>query len=114
MKKFLHQLALMVVALVIVLAIGCRPRSATDPTVVESASKLPGAADVMKAIDKGDYAGAMEALKKVKETVSTEDQNVQFMILASEARTKMNVAATTNAQAAEVVAVLRAMTTGGR
>jgi hypothetical protein len=56
----------------------------------------------------------MAALMKVKQTVTTDEQNGQFMVLARQARDKMGEAAVTNAQAAEAVTALRGMTTGGR
>ena len=85
---------------------GCK-KSGDDPKVVEAASKLPGAADVRAAIDKKDYDGAVAALVKVQQALTTEDQNVQFRVLAWQARQKMNEAAVTNAQAADAVNAVR-------
>ncbi len=68
----------------------------------------------MEAIDKKDYEGAMAALAKVKEGLTSEDQTIQYMVLARQARDKMGEAAATDPKAAEAVNMLRAMTTGGR
>ena len=114
MKKLACYATLTLLGLSIGFGIGCGKKSGVDPTVLEGASKLPGAADVMAAVDKQDYDGAMAALMKVKQTVTTDEQNVQFMVLARQARDKMGEAAVTNAQAAEAVTTLRGMTTGGR
>ncbi|MEO8428809.1 MAG: hypothetical protein ABI651_17050 [Verrucomicrobiota bacterium] len=114
MKKLSWHTVLTMIGLCVGFGTGCGKKSGVDPTVIEGASKLPGAADVMAAIDKQEYDGAMAALMKVKQTVTTDEQNMQFMVLARQARDKMSEAAVTNAQAAEAVTTLRGMTTGGR
>ena len=114
MKKLSWYTVLTLIGLFAGFGTACGKKPGLDPTVIEGASKLPGAADVMTAIDKQDYEGAMAALMKVKQTVTTDEQNVQFMVLARQARDKMGEAAVTNAQAAEAVTTLRGMTTGGR
>ena len=113
MKKLSSYTAVSLIALVVLCSTGCG-RSGIDRAVVEGASKLPGAADVMAAIDKKDYDGAMAALLKVKASITTEDQNIQYMVLARQARDKISEAAATNAAAAEAVMTLRGMTTGAR
>jgi hypothetical protein len=105
--------SLFLIAVIICLGSGCR-RSAVDKEVIDEVSKLPGASEVMAAIDRKDYDGAMAALGKVKEGVTTEEQNIQFMILARQARDKMTEAAATDPKAAAAVNALRAMSTGGR
>jgi len=67
---------------------------------------------VMAAIEKKDYDGAMAGLLKIKQTVTTEEQQMQYMVLCREARDKLNEAAATDAKAAEAVDALRAMTRG--
>jgi hypothetical protein len=94
------------------LLVGCG-REGTDPAVIEGVSKLPGASNVLAAVDRKDYAGAMAALTKVKESVTTDEQNIHFMVLAKQARDKISEAAATNAEAAQAVMVLRALSTGG-
>jgi hypothetical protein len=113
MNRLTRCTGLILIGLLLGFTSGCK-KSGDDPKVLEAASQLPGAADVMAAINKKDYDGAMAALMKVKQTLTTEDQNVQFMVLARQARDKMDEAASTNAQAAEAAITLRAMTTGGR
>src|SRR5262245_23228205 len=112
MRVASHYGWVVVVWVMVLLGSGCS-KPGVDQAVVEGASKLPGAAEVMAAIDKKDYEGAMAALAKVKEGLTTEDQNVQFMVLARQARDKMAEAAATDPKAAEAVAALRAMSTGG-
>jgi len=112
MRKFARYLALILIATSPCFPTGCKP-SGVDPTALEGASKLPGASDVMAAIDKKDYDGAMAALNKVKEGLTTEEQNREFMLLARQARDKMSEAAATDPKAAEAVNALRALATGG-
>jgi hypothetical protein len=114
MKKLSWYAGLALIGLLVGFEIGCGRKSGVDPTVIDAASKLPGAADVSTAIDKKDYDGAIAALVKVKETVTNEEQNVQFRVLAWETLQKMNGPAVTNAQAADAVNAIRAMTTGVR
>jgi hypothetical protein len=113
MKTFHRSACLVAIGLITCLGPGCR-RSAVDQNVIEEVSKLPGASDVMAAIDRKDYDGAMAALAKVREGLTTEEQNMQFMILARQARDKMSEAAATDPKAAAAVNALRAMSTGGR
>jgi hypothetical protein len=113
MKKFSRFGGLILIGISLSFGAACK-KSGVDPAVIEGASKLPGAADVMAAIDKKDYEGAIAALTKVKEGHTTEDQKREFMELARQARDKMGEAAATDPKAAEAVHALRAMTTGGR
>jgi hypothetical protein len=113
MKKLSWCAGPIFIGLLVVIGTGCG-KSGVDPTVVDAASKLPGAADVSAAIDKKDYDGAVTALVKVQQSLTNEEQNVQFRVLAWETLQKMNPAAVTNAQAADAVNAIRAMTTGLR
>ncbi|MBI3414854.1 MAG: hypothetical protein HY043_05950 [Verrucomicrobia bacterium] len=96
------------------LAGGCAKRPTVDPTAVEAASKLPGAADVMAALAKKDYDGAMAALMKVKEAATGEEQTVQFGVLSSQVKSKLLEVADQDQKAADALSVLRAMASGGR
>ncbi len=113
MKKIDSFAALALVGMAMLSGPGCR-KASVDPKVVEGASKLPGATEVMAAIDKKDYDGAMASLMKVKQSLTTEAQNLEFLVLARQVRDKMSEAAATDPKAAEAVMALRAMTTGGR
>jgi hypothetical protein len=113
MRKLAAWLSVVCVAIFASFGSSCK-KPGVDEATVEGASKLPGAAEVMSAIEKKDYDGAMAALSKVKEGVTTEEQNVQFMVLARQARDKMGEAAATDPKAAAAVNALRAMSTGGR
>ena len=90
---------------------GSRTRPAPPPAALDS-TKLPGATEVMAAIEKKDYDGAMAALLKIKQTITTDEQQMQYMILSREARDKLIEAAATDPKAAEAVDALRAMTRG--
>ena len=106
-------MALALIALAIGFGTGCK-KSANDPKVIEAVSKLPGASEVWAAIDKKNYDGSVAALMKIQQGVKSEEQYVQFRVLAWQATQKISGAAATNAQAAEAVNALRALTTGIR
>ena len=91
---------------------GCRKPPAEDPNVIKAAESQPGAAEVMAAIQKKDFEGAVAALSKVREQVTTDEQNVQFMLLARQAREKIAEVAPNDPKAQEVVSLLRGMVTG--
>ena len=66
----------------------------------------------MAAIEKKDFEGALAALTKVRDQATTEEQNVQFMLLARKAREKIAEVAPNDPKAMEIVAMLRGMVTG--
>lgn len=106
---------LLIVALVAVVgfaSLGCRKPPAEDPNVIKAAESQPGASEVMAAVNRKDFDGVLAALNKVQEQVTTDEQNVQFMLLARQAREKISEIAPNDPKAMEVVAALRAMVTG--
>ncbi len=108
-------LALTVAALLAGAACGKKPQEpGTEGVSTDTAQKLPGAADVMAAVTKKDYEGAVAALMKVKEGLMTEDQIGQFVVLARETRDKIAEVGGTDQKAQEAVSVIRTLTTGGR
>ncbi len=109
MSKFV---IVMLVVVVGSASLGCRKPPAEDPNVIKAAESQPGAAEVMAAVNKKDFEGVLAALNKVQEKVTTDEQNVQFMLLARQAREKISEIAPNDPKAIEVVAALRAMVTG--
>jgi hypothetical protein len=94
---------------------GCGKKAVVDPTVIEGASKLPGAADVMTALDKKDYDGAVSGLVEVQRAVSTDDEQKRlFWVLHRQVKDKLIEAAATDPNAAGALNAVRAMATGGR
>jgi len=91
---------------------GCGKPPAEDPSLIKSVESMPGAKEVWAAVDKKDYEGVMTALGKVREKVTTEEQNTQYMILAYKVRERLTETSPNDAKAMEVVALLRGMTTG--
>jgi hypothetical protein len=79
----------------------------------KSAAKLSGAEEIMAAIDRKDYDGAVAALLRIRQAVSNAEQQVQFATLADEVRIKLLEAAPTQPKAAEALTVVRRIT-GGR
>ncbi len=110
MKPVLFLSACLIVAGV---GIGCK-KNVEDTTVVEGAANLPGASNVWVALDKQNYDGAMAALFKVRDACTTEEQGLQFLVLARQVRDKFSEAGVTNKAAAQAAMTLRAMTVGGR
>jgi len=109
MKSFIKAHFLVAVLLASVPAFGCKKNSGEDKAVVEGASKLPGTADVAAAIKKGDFDGALQALGKVKEACTTEEQNLQFSVYLGQLRQQVVEISMTNAAAAPAATALRAM-----
>jgi hypothetical protein len=93
---------------------GCsRERPATpDAQTMELALKLPGATNVLAALDKKDYAGAIAAWAKVKESPATERQQLEFSALTRELKTRLMEASAADPKAAEALEALRAFTAG--
>ena len=113
MKRLTGWATLVLLSASLCVGVGCK-KSGIDQAVVEGASKLPGATEAMAAIDKKDYEGAVAAFVKIKQGITTEEQNKEFAVLAWEARSKLSEAATTDPKAAEAMNALRAMTTSIR
>jgi len=111
MNKLTRCIIVILTASVAGLGSGCGTKS-TAPTVVVDARKLPGTDEVTAALEKKDYDGAMAAWLKVKQSVATEEQRAQFMLLTREVNSKVLEAAQTDPKAAEAAAVLRQMTLG--
>ena len=111
MNKLTRHTVLILVGLFAVFSSGCGTKSAPPPEAAD-ATKLPGAAEVSAALEKKDYDGAMAGLLKLKQTIATEEQHVQFMLLSRTLSTKLSEAAPTDPKAAEALANLRVITTG--
>ena len=91
-----------------------QPQAATASKSTEATSaKLSGSQEVMAAIDRKDYDGAIATLLRIRQSVANAEQQVQFANLADEARIKLIEAAPTQPKAAEALGVLRRIT-GGR
>jgi hypothetical protein len=92
---------------------GCKKSQApADADQIEASLKLPGATNVMAALDRKDYEAALGNLLKIREGVASEQELMDYMLLSRLAKDRLMDAATTNAQAAEALNVLRSMTTG--
>ena len=102
--------ALILTGLGAVLSAGCA--KSTAPSVEMDKIKLPGASEVMVAIEKKDYEAAVAALGKIRQSVSTEEQQGQFSLLSRQVTTKLLEAAPTDPKAAEAAQALRIMTMG--
>ena len=81
--------SLIAAGLVICSGAGCKKVPAEDTNVIKAAQSQPGAAEVMAAVDKKDFEGVLTALTKVRDQVTTDEQNVQFLLLARQAREKI-------------------------
>ena len=103
---------LIVMGLLVGLGMGCgRTKPTEQPPAVDTV-KLPGAAEVMAALEKKDYDGAMAAWAKARQSITTEEQQAQFMMLSRELKMKVAEAAPTDPKAAQALEALRAVTMG--
>lgn len=78
-----------------------------------SASNLPGAKEVMAALDKKDYDTAIAGVLNAKVTATSREQQLQFATLADEVKIKLLEAAPSEPKASAALADLRRIT-GGR
>jgi len=91
----------------------CKKSDGPSLETTQAALKLPGATNVFSALDQKDYAGAMAALAKVRESLATSEQQMEFMVLTREVRGKLTDASASDPKAAEALKAMRVMT-GGR
>jgi hypothetical protein len=63
-------------------------------------------------IDKKDYDGAVRSLVKLRRGVKSNEQLVQFQVLASEAKMRLLDASATDPKAEQAANAIRAMTLG--
>src|SRR5262249_28062642 len=89
------------------------PQSAAAAAKAAPAAKLSGSQEVLSAIDKKDYDGAIAILLQIRQTVRTPEQQVQFANIADEARIKLLEAGPSDPKVAKALSVLRQIT-GGR
>jgi len=129
MKKLSWLSAVAGLALIIGSGAGCGKKKAdtTSPETTGSSEqpaatakpppaatvKPSGSQDVLAAIDRKDYDGAIASLLRIRQSATTPEQLVQFANLADEARIKLLDAAPDQPKAAEALTVLRKIT-GGR
>jgi hypothetical protein len=92
---------------------GCQKKGEVNQNLTEEASlTLPGAKEVMAAIDRKDYQTAVADLFKIRESLTTDEQRAQFIVLAKNARDKLSAEALKDEKAAEAAGVIRQLTTG--
>jgi hypothetical protein len=113
MSKLAWCLTLILLGLSLGLGVGCRKKG-NDPKVIEAASGLPGAAEIMTAIEKKDFDAVMPGLMKVRQSVTNNEQDIAFKVLTRQVRDKIMETAPNDPKGAQVVATLNAMATGGR
>jgi len=90
---------------------GCK-KSESGATTAVTASKLPGAAEVMPAIERKDYDAAVAALMKVRDAVTTEAERLEFRTILREAQDKIQEASFTDEKAKEAFRSLALLQTG--
>jgi hypothetical protein len=104
-------LVAMVAALLVACTAGCKEKK-LDTTALVSASTLPGAAEVMPAIEKKDYDGAIALLMKMREAVTNDEQNSQLILLSRQARDRLGELGATDDKAREAAQSLRLLQSG--
>ena len=115
MKQLFRHTALALLVLLVGFSAGCgkkSPGATSDSEISGVLAALPTAAEVKAAVDQKNYEAAMAALLKVKATLTTEDQQIQFMALSHWFKGKLIDVASTDPKAAEALNALRAMSVG--
>ena len=114
MNQLLRYIALVLLGVGVGFSAGCgkSPQATAESEIAGVLAKLPGAAEVKAAVDKKDYDAAMASLLKVKATLATEDQQLQFMALSHWLKGKLIDASATDPKAAETLNTMRAMSVG--
>jgi len=98
-------------ALAIAGVLGCR-KANVDISASGTHSTLPGAAEVMPAIEKKDYDGAVSLLMKMRESVTSDEQNSEFVLLSRRARDRLTELGAADDKAREAAQALRMMQSG--
>jgi hypothetical protein len=110
MNKLISHFALAALLLSLMGGAGCKKKvPAVDPAA-PTASALPGSSDVMAALGKKDYDAALAALVKIRQGITTAEQDTQFTVLAHEVKNKLLDASASDPKAGEALGRLRAMT----
>ena|SRR5690349_5951511 len=94
------------------LSTGCKKQDASAQASALTYQHLPDATNVTAALDQKDYEAAIAALSKVKESVSTEEQQNEFRALMGQVQLKIGEAAASDPKAAEAMQALRVMISG--
>ena len=101
------------VFLAVALLPGCNKNVGTlvtaDAPALEAAQKLPDGTNVLAALDKKDYEGAVAILARVQASI-TGDQAADFTFLKQHVKGKLAAASETDPKAAEALNSVRAMT----
>ena len=115
LSKFTSYVTLIVLGLSVGVVASCKKKAGTEPAATATAAaaaQLPGASEVLASLEKKEYAEAVAALMKLNETITTEDQKVQYMVLTRQVKDKLIEAAPTDPKAAEALSTLRVATMG--
>lgn len=107
-----HFLAILLVAFAIGVAVACKEKAGPKPSAIQAPPHLPAATNAIAALNQKDYEGAVAALVKIREAVSTGDQQMEFLGLTREVRGHLLDASATDPKAAQALEALRLMTSG--
>lgn len=121
MKQLLRTAVAAAIIAAAAFGVGCKKQAPEEevaqpeaaPQGSLSASTLPGANDVIAAVDKKDYGGAIQRISGMRQGVSNQQQMEQFTILVDEVKMRLLDEAPNDPQAAGALAALRRIT-GGR
>jgi hypothetical protein len=92
---------------------GCTKQASSSSQASElKFTHLPEATNVTTALDQKDYDGAINAMLKVKDSVSSEEQQNEYGALLGHVQQKVVEASASDPKAAEAMRMLRAMMVG--
>jgi len=114
MKYTIVARLLLAVALCLgVFGTACKKKAAADASQPPlTFASLPEATNVTAALDQKDYETAVSSLAKVKESISTEEQQKEYGVLLDHVKEKVVEAAGSDPKAAEALNTLRLMIIG--
>ncbi len=96
------------------LSTGCKKQApaASDSTSTQISQQLPEATNVLAALDQKDYETAVSGVAKLKDSVSTPEQQEAYRRLLNQVKDKVLEAAPTDPKAADAVQAIRLLITG--
>jgi hypothetical protein len=109
-KKRFYLLLLPV--LLIGLAGACKKQTVDTSTATQTYSQLPDATNVLASLTQKNYDEAVAALVKMKENVTSEEQQNQYTLLVRQVKDQLLDAAPTDPKASDALQAYRVMSTG--
>ena len=93
--------------------VGCKKQSSAGSQATTSAfESLPEATNVTAALDQKDYETALSSLAKLKESVSSEEQQKDYRLLIGQVKERILEASASDPKAADALRALQILISG--